>query len=39
MIVLAMIGLAILVVVAAVGAYWMFKNVNFKSDEKENGND
>jgi len=39
MIVLSMIGLAILVGVAAVGAYWMFKNVSFKSDEKENEND
>jgi nitrogen fixation-related uncharacterized protein len=39
MIMLAMIGLAILVAVAVVGAYWMLKNVSFKSDEKENSND
>jgi hypothetical protein len=38
MIVLSMIGLAILVGVAAVGAYWMVKNVSFKS-EKEDSND
>lgn len=38
MIVLSMIGLAILVGVAAIGAYWMFKNVSFKS-EKEDSND
>ena len=36
MIVLSMIGLAILVGVAAVGAYWMFKNVSFKSEKEDN---
>jgi biopolymer transport protein ExbB/TolQ len=39
MIALAMVGLAMLVAVAAVGAYWLFKNVSFKSVEKEDKND
>jgi flagellar basal body-associated protein FliL len=38
MIMLSIIGLAVLVAVAAIGAWWMFKNVSFKS-EKEDSND
>ena len=38
MIVLSIIGLAVLVAVTAIGAWWMFKNVSFKS-EKEDSND
>jgi nitrogen fixation-related uncharacterized protein len=38
MIVLAMIGMAVLIAVAAMGAWWMVKNVSFKS-EKEDSND
>jgi flagellar basal body-associated protein FliL len=38
MIILAMIGMLVLVAVAVMGAWWMFKNVSFKS-EKEESND
>jgi hypothetical protein len=38
MIMLSIIGLAVLVAVAAMGAWWMAKNVSFKS-EKEDSND
>jgi flagellar basal body-associated protein FliL len=38
MIVLSMIGMVVLVAVAVAGAWWMFKNVSFKS-EKEDSND
>jgi hypothetical protein len=33
-----MIGMLVLVAVAVMGAWWMFKNVSFKS-EKEESND
>jgi NhaP-type Na+/H+ or K+/H+ antiporter len=35
MVVLSTIGLVLLVVVVAVGAYWLVKNVNFKQTETE----
>lgn len=38
MMVLAMLGLVMLVAVAAVGAWWMVNNVSFKS-EKEDENE
>jgi len=38
MIILSMIGMLVLVAVAVMGAWWMFKNVSFKS-EKEESND
>ena len=38
MIVLSLIVLAVLVAVAVMGAWWMFKNVSFKS-ENEDSND
>lgn len=37
--ILSMVGLAVLVAVVGVGAYWLFTNVSFKSVEKENEND
>ncbi len=37
--ILSMVGLAVLVAVVGVGAYWLITNVSFKSVEKENEND
>jgi hypothetical protein len=35
MVILSTLGLIVLVVVVAVGAYWLVNNVNFKQTEKE----
>jgi lipopolysaccharide export system protein LptC len=35
MVVLSTLGLVVLVVIVAVGAYWLVKNVNFKQTETE----
>lgn len=35
MVILSGLGLAVLVVVVCVGAYWLVKNVNFKQTEKD----
>lgn len=35
MVVLSGLGLAVLVVVVCVGAYWLVKNVSFKQSEKK----
>ena len=39
MVILSTLGLVVLVVVVAVGAYWLVNNVNFKQTEKEDKND
>jgi hypothetical protein len=39
MIMLASVGLAVLVAIVAVGAYWLVKNVSFTRNEKEEKND
>jgi hypothetical protein len=33
-----MVGLAVLVIVVVVGAFWLFTNVSFKSVKKEDEN-
>lgn len=35
MVMLSGLGLAVLVAVVGVGAYWLIKNVNFKQTEKK----
>ncbi len=37
--ILSMVGLAVLVAVVGVGAYWLITNVSFKSVEEEDKND
>jgi hypothetical protein len=37
--ILSLVGLAVLVAVVGVGAYWLFTNVSFKSVKKENENE
>jgi hypothetical protein len=39
MILLSSVGIVVLVAIVAVGAYWLIKNVSFKSNEKEEKND
>jgi hypothetical protein len=34
-----MVGLAVLVAIVVVGAYWLVSNVSFKRNEKEDSND
>jgi hypothetical protein len=37
--ILSIVGLAVLVAVVAVGAYWLITNVSFKSVKKEDENE
>jgi hypothetical protein len=37
--ILSLVGLAVLVAVVGVGAYWLFTNVSFKSVKKEDKNE
>jgi heme/copper-type cytochrome/quinol oxidase subunit 4 len=37
--ILSMVGLAVLVAVVVVGAYWLITNVSFKSVKKEDENE